>query len=305
MTDSHLAKVEASMEDPNPPLSIVLPAKNEAGSIGALLKRIRSLRPEAELIVTDDGSSDETAQVATDAGARVIRHPYSMGNGAAVKSGARAAKGEVLVFMDADGQHSPEDIGQLIARLDEGFDMVVGARQSGTQASLGRGLANGFYNWFASLMVGQRIEDLTSGFRVVRADKFREFLYLFPNGFSYPTTVTMSFFRAGYPVAYVPILAGKRLGKSHIRPIRDGIRFLLIIFKVGTLYSPLKIFVPIAAAQGALGLGYYLHTYLSTGRLTLGTIFMLSSALTIFLIGLVSEQITQLMYRGTSQGRDE
>jgi hypothetical protein len=178
--------------------------------------------------------------------------------------------------------------------------MVVGARTRGSQANWGRGLANAFYNRFASLIVGQRVEDLTSGFRAVRADKFREFLYLFPNGFSYPTTVTMSFFRAGYPVAYVPIDAGKRNGKSHLRPIRDGIRFLLIIFKVGTLYSPLKIFVPIAALRAALGLGYYLYTYFTTGRLTLGTIFMLSSALTIFLIGLVSEQITQLMYRGTS-----
>jgi glycosyltransferase involved in cell wall biosynthesis len=208
------------------------------------------LHPTAELVVVDDGSTDATAQVAADAGARVVRHPYSMGNGAAIKSGARAAKGEILVFMDADGQHSPEDIAPLLARLDDGFDMVVGARQSGSQANLGRGLANGFYNWFSSLMVGQRIEDLTSGFRAVRADKFREFLYLFPNGFSYPTTVTMSFFRAGYPVAYVPIHAGKRIGKSHLRPIRDGIRFLLIIFKVGTLYSPLKIFLPIATLQG-------------------------------------------------------
>ena len=285
-----------------PRLSIVLPAKNEAESLGALLGEIAGLHPTAELVVVDDGSSDTTAQVATAAGARVLRHHYSMGNGAAVKSGARAAKGEILVFMDADGQHSPEDIAPMLARLDEGYDMVVGARQGGSQANLGRGLANGFYNRFASLMVGQRIEDLTSGFRVVRADKFREFLYLFPNGFSYPTTVTMSFFRAGYPVAYVPIHAGKRIGKSHLRPIRDGIRFLLIIFKVGTLYSPLKIFLPIATIQGLFGLGYYAHTYFTAGRLTLGTILMLSSALTIFLIGLVSEQITQLMYKGTSGG---
>jgi glycosyltransferase involved in cell wall biosynthesis len=287
-----------------PHLSIVLPAKNEAGSLNALLEEIARLHPAAELVVIDDGSTDATSQVAADAGARVVRHPYSMGNGAAIKSGARAAKGEILVFMDADGQHSPEDIVPLLARLDEGYDMAVGARQAGSQANLGRGLANGFYNWFASLMVGQRIEDLTSGFRVVRAEKFQEFLYLFPNGFSYPTTVTMSFFRAGYPVAYVPIHAGKRIGNSHLRPIRDGIRFLLIIFKVGTLYSPLKIFVPIAALQGGIGLLYYAQTYITTGRLTLGTIFMLSSALTIFLIGLVSEQITQLMYRGTSRSTD-
>ncbi|MFO7904726.1 MAG: glycosyltransferase family 2 protein, partial [Pirellulaceae bacterium] len=265
---------------------------------------ITTLHPTAELLVVDDGSTDATATVAAEAGARVIRNPYSMGNGAAVKSGARAAQGEILVLMDADGQHRPEDIAPLLARLDDGFDMVVGARQNGSQANLGRGLANGFYNRFASLMVGQRIQDLTSGFRVARADKFREFLYLFPNGFSYPTTVTMSFFRAGYPMAYVPIHAGKRIGRSHLRPIRDGIRFLLIIFKVGTLYSPLKIFLPIAAVQGLFGLAYYAHTYFTAGRLTLGTILLLSSALTIFLIGLVSEQITQLMYKGTSGNPD-
>ena len=292
------------MTNQKPTLSIVLPARNEAKSLGPLLKAIRGLHPDAELLVVDDGSTDTTGRVAANAGARVIRHPYGMGNGAAIKSAARAATGDILVCMDADGQHRPEDIAPLLARLEDGFDMVVGARQKGSQASLGRGLANGFYNRFASLMVGQRIEDLTSGFRAVRADKFREFLYLFPNGFSYPTTVTMSFFRAGYAVAYVPIQAGKRLGKSHIIPIRDGLRFLLIIFKVGTLFSPLKIFVPIAALQGGLGLSYYFFTYFTTGRLTLGTIFMLSSALTIFLIGLVSEQITQLMYRGTSGSAD-
>ena len=292
------------MTNQHPNLSIVLPARNEAVSLGPLLKEIRKLHPDAELIVVDDGSSDNTGHVAASAGARVIRHPYGMGNGAAIKSAARAARGDILVCMDADGQHRPEDIAPLLERLDEGYDMAVGARQKGSQASLGRGLANGFYNWFASLIVGQRIEDLTSGFRAVRADRFREFLYLFPNGFSYPTTVTMSFFRAGYAVAYVPIQAGKRLGKSHIRPVRDGLRFLLIIFKVGTLFSPLKIFVPIAAVQGSLGLSYYFFTYFTTGRLTLGTIFMLSSALTIFLIGLVSEQITQLLYRGTSGTAD-
>ena len=285
-------------------VSIILPSNNEAAAIGVLIQRIVSLHPDAGLIVVDDGSNDATAQVASSAGARVVKHPYSKGNGAAVKSGARAATRDILVFMDADGQHRPEDIAPLLARLNEGYDMVVGARQSGSQASLGRGLANGFYNWFASLMVGQRIEDLTSGFRAVRADKFREFLYLFPNGFSYPTTVTMAFFRAGYSVGYVPIHAAKRVGKSHIRPIRDGIRFLLIIFKVGTLYSPLKIFLPIAVIQVLIGLALYLNTYLSTGRLTLGTIFMISSGLTIFLIGLVSEQITQLMYRDTGGSRD-
>ncbi|SEL59909.1 glycosyltransferase family 2 protein [Ectothiorhodospira marina] len=280
-------------------LSIVLPAKNEAGAVGNTVARICTLYPEAEVLVVDDGSTDDTAAIARQAGARVLFHPYSLGNGGAIKTGARHANGDVLVFMDADGQHDPADIPRLLERLDQGFDMVVGARSNASQASVGRGLANGFYNRLASWMTGQRIQDLTSGFRAVYADKFHEFLHLLPNGFSYPTTITMAFFRAGYMVAYEPIIASKRVGKSHIRIVRDGIRFLLIIFKIGTLYSPLKIFFPIAFLQGFAGLSYYAFTYFNTGRLTGGTVFMLTSAVTIFLIGLVSEQITQLMYKDT------
>lgn len=282
-------------------ISVVLPAKNEAGAVGQTVARIRETLGArgiaAEVIVVDDGSTDDTRAKAEAAGARVVTHPYSMGNGAAIKTGARAASGEVIVFLDADGQHDPEDIPRLLARLDAGFDMVVGARGRGSQASVGRGLANGFYNRLASYMTGQRIEDLTSGFRAVRAARFREFLYLLPNGFSYPTTVTMAFFRAGYAVAYEPIVAAKRIGRSHIRVLRDGVRFLLIIFKVGTLYSPLKLFLPLAVLHGLLGAGYYAFTFLTQGRLSLATILMLSAAVTIFLIGLVSEQITQLMYK--------
>jgi glycosyltransferase involved in cell wall biosynthesis len=278
-------------------LSVVLPAKNEAGAVGDTVRRIRALYPEAEVLVVDDGSSDETGAVAAAAGAEVIRHPYSLGNGGAIKRGARRASGEVIVFMDADGQHDPADIPRLLARLEQGFDMVVGARGDGSQASVWRGLANRFYNRLASWMTGQRVQDLTSGFRAVKADKFREFLHLLPNGFSYPTTITMAFFRAGYPVAYEPIIAGKRIGKSHIRIVRDGIRFLLIIFKIGTLYSPLKLFLPIAFAHFVLGFGYYLYTFTFDHRLSSITIFLWSASVTIFLIGLVSEQITQLMYK--------
>ncbi|MBK5966541.1 glycosyl transferase [Thiocystis minor] len=278
-------------------LSIILPAKNESAGLGALLSRIRQTVPDAELLLVDDGSTDATPDIAREHGARVISHPYSLGNGAAVKAGARAATGEVLVFMDADGQHDPTDIPRLLARLDSGYDMVVGARSDASQANWGRGLANRIYNLLASYMTGQRIADLTSGLRAVRADQFRPFLYLLPNGFSYPTTITMSFFRAGYTVAYEPIHAGRRIGKSHVSPLKDSLRFLLIIFKVGTLYSPLKLFVPIATAHGFAGLGYYAFTYATQGRLSLATLFLLSSAVTIFLIGLVSEQITQLMYK--------
>ncbi|ACX97087.1 glycosyltransferase family 2 protein [Halothiobacillus neapolitanus] len=285
-------------------LSIILPAKNEIGAVGDTVRRIRLAFPDAEVLVVNDGSTDDTAGVAEAAGARVITHPYSMGNGAAIKTGARQATGEVLVFMDADGQHDPADIPRLLARLNDGLDMVVGARQSGSQASVGRGLANRFYNALASWMTGQKIEDLTSGFRAVRADKFREFLYLLPNGFSYPTTCTMAFFRAGYGVAYVPIMAAQRIGKSHIRLVKDGIRFLLIIFKIGTLYSPLKLFLPVSLLHFIVGLSYYLYTYSEFNRLSLASVFLWSAAVTIFLIGLVSEQITQLMYKDSGNRPD-
>ncbi|MBK0113844.1 MULTISPECIES: glycosyltransferase family 2 protein [unclassified Delftia] len=279
-------------------LSIVLPAKNEALSVGDTVRKILSEVAHAEVIVVNDGSTDHTAQLAEQAGAHVVQHPYSKGNGAAIKTGARAAKGEIIIFMDADGQHDPADIARLLEKIHQGHDMVVGARQKGSQASLGRGIANAFYNRLASWMTGHRVEDLTSGFRAVRADKFREFLYLLPNGFSYPTTSTMAFFRAGYSVAYVPIHAAHRMGKSHIRLIRDGARFLLIIFKIGTLFSPLKIFAPVAFSMLALASGWYGWTWWHHGRFTNMSALLYSGSVMVFLMGLISEQITALMYRG-------
>ena len=277
-------------------ISVVIPAKNEAAVIGQTVARVLSVLPDAELVVVNDGSIDDTAQVARQAGATVIDHPYSKGNGAAIKTGARAATGEVIVFLDGDGQHAPEDIPRLLAKLEQGYDMVVGARQAGSQASVGRGLANTLYNKLASYMVGHKVEDLTSGFRAARAEKFREFLYLLPNGFSYPTTCTMAFFRAGYSVAYEPIDASKRIGKSHIRLLRDGARFLLIIFKIGTLFSPLKLFTPIAAAFLGTGLLYYAYTWFEYDRFTNMSALLFTTSVIVFLIGLVSEQITQLVY---------
>jgi len=280
-------------------LSIVMPAKNEQASVFNMVSDIIKLYPNSEVILVDDGSSDNTANLANQAGATVISHPYSKGNGAAIKTGARHATGDIIVFMDADGQHSPADIPRLLSKLKQGFDMVVGARQKGSQASIGRGLANKFYNKFASYMTGHKVEDLTSGFRVVKANKFREFLYLLPNGFSYPTTSTMAFFRAGYAVAYEPIHAAQREDNSisHIHPLKDGIRFLLIIFKVGTLYSPLKLFLPISFAVFCTGLSYYGYTFLTAGRFTNMSALMFTTALIIFMVGLVSEQITALMYK--------
>jgi glycosyltransferase involved in cell wall biosynthesis len=277
-------------------LSIIIPAKNEAASIGMVVSEIRQIYADAEILVVDDGSDDDTGALAEKSGAVVIRHPVSLGNGAAVKAGARAASGEILVMMDGDGQHRPEDIPSLIAKLDEGFDMAIGARDSGSHAGIGRLFANGLYNVFASMISGHRILDLTSGFRASRAHYFKKFLYLLPNGFSYPTTITMAFLRSGLPVTFAPVKALERSGKSHIRPIRDGLRFLAIIFKIATLYAPLKVFLPISGLFFLSGIGYYAYTYATIGRFTNMSMLVLSASVIIFLIGLISEQITALTF---------
>lgn len=280
-----------------PTVSIIIPAKNEARGLEQILPKIRATRPDAEIIIVSDGSTDDTESVCSKYGVRLLHLPYSMGNGAAVKTGARIAEGDLLVFMDADSQHDPADIARLLAKLDEGYDMVVGARNSSSQASLSRSWANRLYNWIASWMVGQRVADLTSGLRAVRAAKFHEFLYLLPNGFSYPTTITMAFFRSGYAVGYLPIVAATRIGKSHIRPLSDGVRFFLIIFRIGVLYSPLKLFLPISAVSFLLGVIYYSYTFIAYGRFTNMSALLLSTSILIFLMGLVAEQITMLMYQ--------
>jgi len=278
-------------------VSIVIPAKNEAENLVSFLPRLKQSMPDAEIIVVNDGSTDETPALCAEHGVTVITHPYSKGNGAAIKSGARAATGEVIVFLDGDGQHKPEDIPRLLAELDNGYDMVIGARDKGSQADSFRALANGIYNSLATAITGHQILDLTSGFRAVKADKFRDFLYLLPNGFSYPTTSTMAFFRAGYSVGYVPIQTETRLGQSHISLVKDGIRFLLIIFKVGTLYSPLKIFLPASAGFFITGCVYYLYTFITDGRFTNMSAVLFMTSILVFLIGLVSEQVTALMYK--------
>lgn len=278
-------------------ISVVLPAKNEAGAIGQTIEQILALQLVDEVIVVNDGSSDQTLQVAEQAGAKVISHPYSKGNGAAIKTGARHAQGEIIIFMDADGQHDPNDIPEFIKKLEQGYDLVVGARQKGSQASLGRGFANAFYNKLATYMTEHQVEDLTSGFRAVRAEKFREFLYLLPNGFSYPTTSTMAFFRAGYSVTYIPIHAAKRIGQSHIRLLRDGTRFVLIIFKIATLYSPLKMFLPIAIVLFMMATSWYGYTLYEYSRFTNMSALLYTGSIMVFLMGLISEQITSLMYK--------
>jgi len=280
-------------------ITVVIPARNEATGLRAILPALVEYFGDAEIVVVDDGSTDETLSVCDGVkGVRVVRHPYPKGNGAAIKTGARAAKGDVIVFMDADGQHKPADIPALLETFNEGYDMVVGARQSGSQAGLHRAVANDVFSRFASWMVMQPIADLTSGFRVVRARRFRQFLYLLPNGFSYPTTITMSFFRAGYSVAYVPIHSPRRgSGVSHIHPLRDGVRFLLIIIKIGTLFSPQRLFLPVSAGFFLTGVGYYAYTYLSAGRFTNMSALLFISAIFTFLVGIVSEQVSALHFK--------
>jgi len=286
-------------------LSIIIPAKNEAESLVNLLPALQKIVAEAEIIVVNDGSTDNTQEICVKVGAKVVNHPYSRGNGAAIKSGVRVASGDTFIFMDADGQHRPEDIQGLLNRFNEGFDMVVGARGGESQASKARLFGNGLYNRVASYMTGQKIVDLTSGFRVVNAEKFKQFLYLLPNGFSYPTTITMAFFRAGYGVAYEPIVAPERIGKSHINLFKDGMRFFLIIFKIGTLYSPMKLFFPASVLFFLLGLIYYIYTFLTDGRFTNMGVLLFTTSVMIFLLGLISEQITALFYQTKQRDVDK
>ena len=287
--------------DINYSLSIVIPAKNEAKNLKGFLPRLLAVVANAEVIVVNDGSTDDTLAICEQHGVTVVTHPYSKGNGAAIKTGAKSAKGEVIVFLDGDGQHKSEDIPRLLEKLATGYDLVVGARGKQSQADSFRAIANGVYNWLSSAITGHKILDLTSGFRAVKADKFKEFLYLLPNGFSYPTTSTMAFFRAGYSVGYMPIQTGQRLGESHISLLKDGIRFLLIIFKVGTLYSPVKIFLPIAAVFFGTGVLNYIYTYTTQGTFTNMSAVLLMTAIIVFLIGLVSEQVTALMYKDSDR----
>ena len=262
-----------------------------------MLPELARYFPGAEILVVDDGSTDDTVKVCHAAGVHVVSHPYCLGNGAAIKSGARNAHGDLLIFMDADGQHDPADVGRLLEKLQQGYEMAVGARVAETHASSARRVANMLYNRLASIMTGYQIEDLTSGFRAVRARHFRKFLYLLPNGFSYPTTSTMAFFRSGLPVAYVSVRSQRREGQSKIRWLRDGVRFFVIILKIGALFSPMRLFLPVSAGLFGVGLLYYAYTYVTQGRFTnMGAVLILSS-LFMFMMGILSEQVSSLHYR--------
>jgi glycosyltransferase involved in cell wall biosynthesis len=283
--------------------SIVIPAYNEESGLNRILPDLAERYPNAEIIVVNDGSTDNTEKVCAEYSVTVLTHPYKMGNGASIKGGARSASEEVIVFMDADGQHLPADIERLLEKMDEGFEMVVGARTIDTHSSYLKRLGNTFFNRLASIMTGHTILDLTSGFRAVKAKTFRKFLYLLPNGFSYPTTSTMAFFRSGNPVGYIKIQAGKRTKgtSSNIKVIKDGIRFFLIILKIGALYSPMRLFLPISISLFLTGVGYYAYTYITDHRFTNMSALLFISSLMIFLIGILSEQVSSLHYRDSER----
>jgi len=286
-------------------VSVLIPAYNEESSIGNLIEALVSLNAWHEVVVVDDGSSDHTAEVAEQAGARVIRHPYNKGNGAAVKTAVRSCRGEFLLLMDADGQHDPADIEAFVSKLDQ-YDLVVGARSFSQQASFSRGLGNKLLNQFASMLVEFPIKDLTSGFRAARRDKFMEFVHLLPNGFSYPTTSTLAFVRAGYNVLFIPIAGKQRQTQStsKMRPWREGWRFVMIILRMVTLFSPLRIFFPMALVFFLIGAGYMAYTIATEVHVTNTSVLLITGAAVLFLFGLLSEQVAALRFERLDQKGD-
>jgi glycosyltransferase involved in cell wall biosynthesis len=286
-----------------PEISIVIPAYNEAANLSGLLGKLLALKlPLAEVIVVDDGSADRTAEIAEGAGATVIRHPYNIGNGAAVKTGMRAARGKTIVLMDGDGQHNPDDVAILLAQADS-YHMVVGARAKGSKLRFHRYAANALYNLLASYVTGFRVQDLTSGFRVMSRREALRFIDLLPNTFSYPTTLTLAFLRSGLTVKYVPIQSLYRAGQSKISLLTDGIRFLLIITKIATLFSPFRVFLPVSLFFFFAGIANYAYTYYTESRFTNMSVFALTTAVIVFMLGLISEQIALLRMERQESGR--
>ena len=284
-------------------VSIIIPAFNEEETIGKIIHKIAEIYPDYEIIVINDGSTDGTGRVATETGAIVYSHPYNIGNGAAVKSGIRIASGEVLVLMDGDGQHDPEDIQKMLEFFPE-YDMVVGARPMSHHASWWRALANTLYNRFASYVAKFQVEDLTSGFRAVKSEIARDFLYLLPNTYSYPTTLTLGVLRSGRSLKYLPIRSqARKQGKSKIKIFRDGVRFLMIITKICALYSPLRIFLPVSSCLFGTGFFYYLYTYVMYGRFTNMSALLFTTSVTIFMMGLISEQICQMRFERSDSSK--
>ncbi len=277
-----------------PSISIVLPLHNEEAMIGEILTQLEAVGRYDEIIAVDDGSTDNTAaEVARHPAVRLLQHSYNIGNGGAIKTGLRHASGDIIVVMDGDGQHPVSEIPNLLQHIDR-YDMVVGARTQESETNIGRDIANWFFNLYASYVVGAQVADLTSGFRAFRRDAVKPFIPILPNGFSSPTTLTIAFFRSGYTVKYQPFRAPARVGRSKIRPIRDGLRFLLTITRLAVMFVPLKVFMPISLAMMAVGGSYTVGKLAIRGAFSGFGSLIFTVGFLMLMLGLISEQIAML-----------
>ena len=281
-------------------VTIVIAAFNEGMTIGGVVERTRAVCPDAEILVVDDASSDDTADQAEAAGARVIRRPYNLGQGAGIKTGVRAATGDVVVLLDGDGQHDPADIPRLLEPIGA-YDLVIGQRDRAGQQNTVRWLGNSALNRLGSYLVGIQMRDLTSGFRAMRRNVMLDVLHLLPNQYSWSTTSALAFAKAGFHVCFEPIVVRRReTGKSSQKLMRNGIRFLLIMLRVSTLFSPLRIFFPMFVLLQLLALvGYIWSVAAGSPKLHLppSTVMFFLGGLLVFAFGLISEQIAHLRFR--------
>ncbi len=276
-----------------PDVAIIIPAYNEEEGIADVIAQLKELSGNYEIIVVDDGSTDNTHKLATDTGVKVIRHPYNKGYGAALKTGIRNAEADIVLFIDADGQHQPSDIKKLIQYIGE-YDMIVGARTKKSKISLLRRPGKKILSITANYLAGMKIPDLNSGFRALKKDVALEFMHILPNSFSFSTTITLALINSGYSVKYVPIEAPERVGTSKIKPFRDGFRFIMLIIRTVVLFNPLKVFLPVSAILFIVGFFELIREIIVYFDIWTAPVLLILSAILIFFFGLIADQISSL-----------
>lgn len=276
-------------------ISIIIPAYNEEKSIESLIKNVKTLDIDKEIIVVNDGSTDDTEKIIKNiSDIKTILHPYNKGNGAAVKTGILASSNENIIIIDADGQHNPEDVVKLIEELDN-YDLVVGARTIDSDTEGIRDLGNYIFKKLGSYLTGIKIPDMTSGFRAFKKQHILRFFNLYPNGFSFPTTSTMCFLTTGLNVKFISIKSKKRAkgSISKIKPLRDGFKFILIILRI-IMLNPLKIFLTAGGFFFFVGILWSFKTILNTGGFSAGGLLFLISGINLIFFGFIFDQIVAL-----------